>query len=222
MRASERAELSEALAVTAELTGTELTEGGLRIMVADLDAYPLPSVLAALTRCRRELKGRMSLAVVIERLDDGRPGANEAWALIPQDQTASTVMCDEMATAYGVAWPLLKEGQTIAARMAFIEAYERAVAGARAIGAPVRWFPSLGTDPGGRTAALELAVAKGRITQAAAAALLPGPDRDGADLAMARLTGPRAPIPEAARAQLAAITARLTGIKKPGQPGKAA
>ena len=77
-------ELAEALAVTAELTGTELSVAAAKVMATDLAAYPRQQVLGALARCRRELKTRLTMAAVIERLDDGRPGAEEAWAMIPK------------------------------------------------------------------------------------------------------------------------------------------
>lgn len=165
--------LLEALAVTAELTGTELSEAAARAMVADLQAYPAQQVLVALTRCRRELKGRLTIAAVLERLDDGRPGPNEAWAMIPQDEAGSVVWTQEMAEAFGVAAPLLREGQVIAARSAFIEYYDRAIAQARAEIRPPRWFPSLGHDPKQRAVAIEHAVVKGRLTAERANQLLP-------------------------------------------------
>lgn len=179
-----RISLLEAIAVTAELTATELTEAGLRIMVADLEAYPLPQVLVALTRCRRELKGRLTIAGVIERLDDGRPGANEAWAMIPQDESGSCVWTDEMAEAYGVAAPLLSEGQVIAARSAFIEAYERRVTLARSEQRPPNWFPSLGFDQNRRELVLREAVEKGRLRQEHAAQFLPLPEPNASALAL--------------------------------------
>src|SRR3972149_3860069 len=46
--------LLEALAVTAELTGTELSEAAAKVMHNDLTAYPLGQVLSSLHRCRRE------------------------------------------------------------------------------------------------------------------------------------------------------------------------
>ena len=42
----------KAVAVTAELTGTELSEAALRVMAGDLDAHPEAAVLRALDRCR--------------------------------------------------------------------------------------------------------------------------------------------------------------------------
>jgi hypothetical protein len=190
--------LLEALAVTAELTGTELSESAARAMAADLGAYPVQQVLVALTRCRRELKGRLTIAAVLERLDDGRPGPNEAWAMIPQDEAGSVVWTQEMAEAFGVASPLLAEGQVIAARSAFIEYYERAIAHARAEILPPRWFPSLGHDPKQRAAAVEHAVMKGRITAERANQLLPTREQN-----VVALPAPAERMPEALRKQLA-------------------
>lgn len=179
--------LLEALAVTAELTGTELTKPAARALLADLQAYPHAQVIAALSRCRRELKGRLTLAAILERLDDGRPGPNEAWAMIPQDEAGSVVWTDEMSRAFGAAQPLIAAGQIIAARQTFIEVYERAVAEARAAQIAPRWTPSLGHDQTGRAGALEAAVRLGRITQERAATLLPSPNREQANAALITL-----------------------------------
>lgn len=84
---------------------------------------------------------------------------------------ASVVWTQEMAEAYGVALPLLDE--PVQARMAFLEAYRDRVRAARDSGAPVRWVPSLGTDPHGREAALVAAVGAGRLSVSHATALLP-------------------------------------------------
>lgn len=202
---SNRIKLLKALAVTAELTGTELSEPAATVMADDLAAYPLPAVLVALTRCRRELKGRLTVAAIIERLDDGRPGPNEAWAMIPQDEAGSVVWTTEMAAAFGSAAPLLREDQIVAARSAFLEAYTAAVARARSEQEPVRWTPSMGHDPTTRAGAVQEAVRMGRISATHAEALLPGPDRGAIDSNIARLVGPASPMPAKVRAQLLAF-----------------
>lgn len=104
---------------------------------------------------------------------DGRPGADEAWALYPHDETSSAVITDEMADAMRVAMPLLDDGDRIGARMAFKDAYTRIVAHNKAAGIPVRWFPSLGTDREGRELAISHAVQLGRISHEHASGLLP-------------------------------------------------
>lgn len=155
--------LQDAIAATAELCGAPLSKPALAMLALDLDAYPPPAVMMALRRCRMEHRGRLTAEAVISRIDDGRPGAEEAWAMIPRDEDGSVVWTDEMASAYGVAAPLLAQGEPIAARMAFLEHYRAAVARARLDARPATWRPSLGRDPRGRDAALIDAAERGRI-----------------------------------------------------------
>jgi hypothetical protein len=165
--------LIDAIAVTAELTGTAMSAPAARVMAEDLAAYPEQQILAALTRCRRELKGRLTIADVLTRIDDGRPAPEEAWAMLPQDESGSVVWTAEMARAFGVAYPLLREGETIPARMAFLESYRNLVRKARDASVPVTWTPSLGQDPHGREAVLLDAVKLGRLARSHVAGLLP-------------------------------------------------
>jgi hypothetical protein len=81
-------------------------------------------------------------------------------------------MTEEMAEAYGIAKPLLDEGDQVAARMAFKEAYARIVDANKRDGVPPKWFPSLGDSKEGREAALNTAVRLGRIGADHAAKLL--------------------------------------------------
>lgn len=163
--------LVKALAVTCELTGTDITQEAARVMVMDLSQFPEDQVLKALVKCRRELKGRMTIADVISRLEDGRPGPEEAWAMIPRDENSSVVWTTEMAEAFGLS---CRHGDdVVAGRMVFIEAYKKRVQEARDAGRPVTWIPSLGHDPRGREAALMLAVEKGRMSPMRAMELLP-------------------------------------------------
>lgn len=124
-------ELLQAIAVTAELTDTDLSEAAARAMARILSEYPEQQVLKALDKCVRELKGKLRPDDVISRLDDGRPGPEEAWAMIPKDESGSVVWTAEMAEAYGIAYQLLDGRGNIQARMAFIEAYKSRVDAAR-------------------------------------------------------------------------------------------
>lgn len=166
-------ELLQAVAVTAELCGRTFSEAAARVFVDDLARFPEPAVIRALARCRREVKGLLTIQDVVSRLDDGRPGADEAWAQIPFDEDGSVVWTEEMALAFGVARGLLAEGEKVAARMAFKEAYTRLVSKARDEGVPVKWTPSLGHDKRGRDAVLSDAVAKGRLSYEHAQELSP-------------------------------------------------
>ncbi|NMG27812.1 hypothetical protein [Aromatoleum evansii] len=177
----------KAIAVTAELTGTELSTVALKAMDVDLSAYPEADVLHALDRCRKELKGRLTLSAVLDRVAelDGRPGAEEAWAtaLSADDEAATVVWTDEIVQALAVAKPLLDARDKVAARMAFCQAYERLVRKARDAKEPCRWWASLGRDPRQRAVALAAAVETGQLTHAAVQTLLPAPTESDAVVA---------------------------------------
>lgn len=169
----DRTELIKAIAVTAELTGTELSQAAKQAMVEDLAAYPIQQVIGSLNRCRKELKGKLTIAEIVNRLDDGRPGAEQAWAQIPKDESETVCWTDEMAKAFGVALPLINAGEMVQARMAFLETYRNEVAKSREQQRPTKWQMSLGHDPKGREDAIREAVESGKIGVDRAKAMLP-------------------------------------------------
>lgn len=184
---AEATEIAQALTVCAEIIGTDLTVGAARVMVDDLSRYPHRQVMGALTRCRREVRNRLTLADVIERLDDGRPGPQEAWAIVAptlHDEGPTIVWTDEMSSAFGVAHMC---DDAVAARMAFLEAYRTNCQRARDDGLAVRWTPSLGHDKGGRDGPLLAAVAAGKLAAAHAGQFLIG---DSAQADLLRLAPP--------------------------------
>jgi hypothetical protein len=166
-------ELIQALAATAELCGTNLSETAAKLLLSDLAEYDERAVMVALSKCRRELKGRLTLAEIVSRIDDGRPGPEEAWAVLPFDEATSVVWTEEMSKAFWIAYPLIGEGEMIPARMAFKEAYLRLVAEARELRVPAKWTVSLGHDKDGRKPVLLAAVEKGRINRTHARRLIP-------------------------------------------------
>jgi hypothetical protein len=168
--------LGEAVAVTAELTGTDLSEVAVKVMLDDLARYPEHQVLGALSRCRRELKGRLTIADVISRLDDGRPGVEEAWAMVPKSESETVVWTEEMAQAMAPAHSLLERGDEVGARMAFKETYQNLCRQSRDRGIPVSWSASLGWDAGGREPAILAAIEAGRLTSNQARIFLPNLD----------------------------------------------
>jgi hypothetical protein len=173
-------EVLKAIAATAELTGTELSEAALLVFEGDLEGYSDAQVIAALTRCRRELRGRLTVADVIDRIASvgGHPTANEAWALVLAsiDEAETVVWTEQIAEAAGIAQPVLDAGDEVGARMAFRDAYERIL---RERPEAPRWFPSLGNDLARRAEALDRAVRAGLMTQTHAAGLLPAPKDPG-------------------------------------------
>lgn len=156
--------LIQAVAVTAELCGRTFSPEAAAVFVGDLAGFPEQQVFGALTRCRKEVRGMLTVSDVVSRLDDGRPTADEAWAAIPFDDSRSVVWTAEMCSAWGVALPLLQQRDPIAARMAFRDAYNKAIIAAREHRHPVEWTPSLGYDVQGREVALRDAVDRGRIS----------------------------------------------------------
>lgn len=170
-------ELIQAIAATAELCGAKLSEAAAMMLVQDLAQYPEGHVLQALSRVRKSGK-RFSVGLVIEEIDqnDGRPGADAAWAMLPRSENQTVVWTQEMQAAWGVAAPLMEDGDRFGARRAFVEEYERLVDKAREAGLSPRWEASLGLDPNGREAAIRDAAQKGLLPARHMPNLLPAPD----------------------------------------------
>jgi hypothetical protein len=158
-----------------QIYGKQINEDAAKLFIDDLADLNADAVLNALRGCRRELNRFPTLADIVARVEqlDGRPGPEEAWAMLPKDEYSSVVWSDEMRKAYAAAGPLIREGDTVAARMAFKERYLQEVQRARADKIPPNWTPSFGYEPSGRVAAVREAMDRGRITDRQAAALLP-------------------------------------------------
>lgn len=114
--------------------------------------------------------------------NDGRPEADEAWAIAlqAQDENRTVVWNEDIATAAGIARPILDAGDEVGGRMAFKAAYIRIVKEARAALRPARWMPSLGLDPTQREDALQRAVTAGLLPAPHVAGLLPPPTTENA------------------------------------------
>lgn len=177
--------LIRAVAITAELCGRELSREAAAVFVSDLEGYDDGQVLKALARCRKEVKGMLTIADVIKRLSDGRPDADEAFAMLPWDESQSVVWTDEMRQAFFIALPAYEGGDKVGARMAFKTAYERLVNEARDNRKKPKWAPSLGHSAAGREQALLEAAEKNRLEHNFVAGLLPHRSDD-----IKRLGGP--------------------------------
>lgn len=165
--------LVEAITVTSEVCGSLLSAAAAEILAKDLAEFDERQVLGALARCRLELQGALRLPEIVARIEDGRPGVDEAWAMMPKSELASVVWTDEMAQAWGVASPMLAQGDLTGARQVFCQAYAKAVLDARIHREPVRWMPSLGSDVASRERVLLDALEKRRLTLAHLEKLLP-------------------------------------------------
>ncbi|WP_256656551.1 hypothetical protein [Pseudomonas sp. 7SR1] len=159
--------LASAICATAEAMGQEMNPGTAAMMAEDLCVYPVPVVKAALKACRFEVKGKLSMADILQRVQssDGRPGKDEAWAIAmtTNDEFETVVLTDEIQLALAAAKPVLDAGDKIGARMAFISAYERFVGQAREDAKPVNWHVSVGFDANRRIQAVTKAMELKRI-----------------------------------------------------------
>ena len=202
-------------------TNKVISGGAKSMFFASMAPYSLTTVRAALAaHCVDKVRGRFTPkpADIIEQieasaLNDGRPGAEEAWAiaLTSQDERASLVWTTEMAEAFAICRPVLASSGAISARKPFLEAYERIVAAARVARRPAEWVASVGWDKTRHVAVLTSAVNAGLLPAPAVAGLLEGkkveitPDA-AARAQLARIKKMQADAAEAKeRARLAAV-----------------
>ncbi|HEU6456451.1 MAG TPA: hypothetical protein VN201_13410 [Roseateles sp.] len=136
-----------------------------------LRPYPLADVSAAFSaHVRDPQRGKFAptpadlIAQIEAARSDGRPGADEAWAMTPITEAQTVVWTNEIAEAFGIASTLLQSGDRVGARFAFKEAYERIVDQAKRSGRRPVWQVSLGHDLQQRKQALLVAVDKGLLT----------------------------------------------------------
>lgn len=215
---AEQAQLAAAIVATAETLGQTMSAAAAELMASDLSEYPAPDIIAALTACRRELTGKLTLAAILQRVQaaDGRPEPNEAWALAlaASDEFDSVVLTDEIQLALGAARAILDAGDKVGARMSFLSAYQRLVDTARRENRPVKWSLSPGFDQQRRLMAVEEAGLLGRlpapVVQQYRAQLTHEPvTQDGAAIA-GLITGRAAMPSEDVRAKLQLVKAAVT------------
>ena len=171
MNNEQRKNIARGLALTAEVCGSQLSEGAITIMAEALASYEEEEVSTALKRVMREHTGRLSLAVIIERLDEAKGlGVDAAWEVAVRARIWDEDITIVIPSAIMQSWPhaIWNAGDKVGARMAFKAAYPQRLA---ECGDEV--FVSVGWYSEGRRSAIEEAVRNGVITQARASALLP-------------------------------------------------
>lgn len=151
MKSSEKIEFCEMLATTIEaLRGKSPNESTISLWWNVLSTFPIEEVRMGFDEYVRHGKFPPVPSDILEAIEkskpDGRPTADEAWAMVPRDEATTVVLNDEIAEAMGTAQPLLDAGDQVGARMAFRDAYTRCVEVNRRAGKAPRWFPSLGQD----------------------------------------------------------------------------
>ena len=189
MNAADTQRFMQVLTETLAAYGKSLPETAMvRAWMSNLEPYPMRTVEAAMQAYRDENGEFAPVPAGIAKrckLMDGRPGAEEAWAiaLTSQDEMASVVWTTEIAEAFRICRPVLDSSGAISARKPFLEAYERIVAAARAARRPADWVASVGWDKTQHVAVLGNAVRAGLLPAPAVAGLLQGkqdPTPDGA------------------------------------------
>ena len=175
--------VAQALTLAFQYVNQSMPDLAIAEMAHDLAVYPPDQVLAALKRCRSELKV-IRYGDILDRLPGGHPGPEEAWAVIGpslQNEALTVVWTDPMRKAWGVAVSLADDPG--AARMAFKETYTKLVSEARAKSQPPDWSVSLGTDRHGRETVILEAVKAGKLPMSYAAGLIPPTETNGPALA---------------------------------------
>ena len=165
---AELSRLCSQLALTSEAMGHALSPAAAAMMADDLSIYPLQALERALKRVRAQHTGKLGTKVVLDQLEAlaGRLAPSEAWALAlkSNDEGETIVWTDEICQALEQSMPLLRAGDKVGARMAFIAAYERITITAR----EQRQLPTVqvtfGTNRELRQLALTTAIERNQIS----------------------------------------------------------
>ena len=172
-------QIAKALAAMAKLMpgGERIDESAGDFLISALSEYDSNQVLNSLHRCLKELKFFPTISEIIDRIDDGRPGTEEAWSLAPKYEESAAYLNNEIMGAWKVASDLIRDGgNMVSARMTFKEIYEKTVKENRSKGIKPNWWMSRASGRGSdvvNQSAVRDAVELGRITNAQALVLLP-------------------------------------------------
>lgn len=134
--------------------------------------YPLEYIKRALQIHRKNNRFSPTVYDVIEIINEHcgykHISAEEAWAiaLISFDEKSTVVWTEQIAQARAIAAPVFYEGDKVAARMTFKEAYSRIV---KVVQTPPVWSVCQGFDKEHRAIAVEQAVKLGRVSAQTAA-----------------------------------------------------
>lgn len=170
-------EFSDLMDATMPIYRMEASKPTKKIWWNILLAYEFKDVANAFADHLRTNKFAPTPADIVDCIDrmypDGRPGADEAWAMYPHDELASAVVTEEMHQAMYFASDIQDQ---VAARMAFKEAYTRIVSTNKRAGIAPQWVATLGHEVDGRAPALAEAVRLGRIGAQMAIGMIPPDD----------------------------------------------
>lgn len=179
MRTEDKTEFTTLLVSAMAIYDKQITKPVADIFFNALGPYSLAQVRDGISRHLQDpADGKFSPkpADVIRQIqgviaDDRRPGKDQAWsiALCSLDDNETVMVTPEILAARDVAKPLLELRDKVAARMAFVEVYEKLVAQARREGRAIDVIVSLGGDKDRRQFAIEDGLRAGLLTQDQAA-----------------------------------------------------
>lgn len=214
-------EVIEAIMLTAEVCGTQMSEMAAKAMVLHLKPYGGEAIMKALHRCQREIKGRFALADVLKYIEanDGRPSDEEAWGICwgyITDENRSFLVTEEIDKAAGACRDLVIDAKDrVAARMTFLEAYRAAVHDAREQGRPVRWRVSASHNKLDVGDLVRQAFTQGKIDKQAALMMLPSiPQTDDVRYEIEHGHAMRLEDKNKGRQQLLQIKQMMIGVSK--------
>lgn len=225
MRIEDKPEFSKILAATMDVYGRQITTAFVEIFFSAMNPYDLSVVREALSRHIQDPEGGrfapkpadLIRQITIGKSHDGRPGRDEAWAIAQNafDESKTVIVTEDILGAMEIARPLLLMRDKIAARMAFIESYDRLVGERRATGATMEWQVSLGTDKNQRINAIENAKARGLLAPERANLLIASqreePISSGGLAIAGLLQGKKASTTEELRAKWKELRSRVAG-----------
>lgn len=157
----------EAWSVAQELgvNGKLFSKAAMTALFEDFESYPLEIINKALVYHRRNNKYAPSSNDIIELLSPKATtlhiGAEEAWAIALQsfDERLPIVLTKEILEAKATVQGIYDSGDSIGARMAFKEIYNRILLTAN----EVKWFVTQGDDKSLTESCVKQAVDMGRL-----------------------------------------------------------
>lgn len=159
--------VAENIQITAEVCGNPLSPQAVVMMVQDLKKYNEADVLSALAKCRRTLKGRLTLASIIENIQADLPSADELFTQIAEyclDESRTFILPElafkALESTNGGIYQALHAGDRIGARMAFKNAYDRL---SNEHAGPMAYSVRIGTDKQQARIAINQAKTRGLI-----------------------------------------------------------
>lgn len=178
MTPNDKVRFTQAMAANALVFGRELADETIAIYWAVLREYNIDDISRAFLAHLKKSRFFPTPAELIELIPSSATakhvGADEAWtiALASFDESRTVVWTHEIAQAKAIVQDIYDAGDTIGARVAFRDAYNRIIATA---GRP-EWTVCIGWDAKGRADAVLKSVALGRLPAGSEQRYLPSPE----------------------------------------------